>query len=196
MGARPDVRSSLRAYQGLTIVLLTLGYTGYYLCRSNLSVAMPALIDGLAARGMSADDARIRLGTLASIGVFAYALGKLALGGTADVRGGRRNFLTGMGGAVLFTLLFSAGGGLPIFTLAWIGNRLVQSIGWAGMVRIASRWFSYSRYGAVMGAISLSYLFGDGLARIAMGALLDAGFGWRTVFRIAAAGLAVLFAAN
>jgi len=28
-----------------------------------------------------------------------------------------------MGGSILFTILFSVGGGLPVFTLAWIGNR-------------------------------------------------------------------------
>jgi len=187
---------ALRARQAWTVALLTIGYAGYYLCRSNLSVALPQLIDELAARGGSTDDARIRLGTLTSFGVFAYALGKLFLGGTADLLGGRRNFLTGMGGAVVFTLLFSVGGGLPIFTLAWIGNRTAQSIGWAGVVKVASRWFSYSSYGAVMGAISLSYLFGDAIARAAMGALIGAGFGWRAVFRFAAAGLTVLFLAN
>jgi sugar phosphate permease len=84
-----------------------------------------------------------------------------------------------MGGSILFTLLFSLAGGLPIFTLAWIGNRLVQSTGWAGMVKITSRWFSYSSYGAVMGAISLSYLFGDAAARQFMGFLIGHGFGWR-----------------
>jgi OPA family glycerol-3-phosphate transporter-like MFS transporter len=188
------MRRSLRAHQTLTLVLLTIGYTGYYLCRSNLSVAMPELIDELAAAGLSPDDARVRLGTMASLGVLAYALGKLFLGGTADLLGGRRNFLAGMGGAVVFTLLFSAGGGLPLFTLAWIGNRTVQSIGWAGTVKIASRWFSYSRYATVMGIVSLSYLFGDGVARLAMSALIAHGFGWRAVFRFAAAGLAALFA--
>jgi len=194
--AGPAHARALRARQASTVALLTIGYAGYYLCRSNLSVALPQLIDEVAAHGGSTDDARIRLGTLASFGVFAYALGKLCLGGTADLLGGRRNFLVGMGGAVVFTLLFSVGGGLPLFTLAWIGNRTAQSIGWAGVVKVASRWFSYSSYGAVMGAISLSYLFGDAIARLAMGALIGAGFGWRAVFRFAAAGLAVLLLVN
>jgi OPA family glycerol-3-phosphate transporter-like MFS transporter len=191
----PSARN-LRTHQVITVALLTIGYTGYYLCRSNLSVALPQLIDELAATGASPDEARVRLGTMMSLGVLAYALGKLFLGGTADVLGGRRNFLAGMGGAVVFTLLFSVGGGLPLFTLAWIGNRTVQSLGWAGTVKIASRWFSYAAYGTVMGAVSLSYLFGDGIARLAMSALIANGFGWRAVFRFAAGGLALLFVAN
>ena len=36
-----------RAWQALTVVLLVLGYGGYYLCRSHLSVATPLIILGL-----------------------------------------------------------------------------------------------------------------------------------------------------
>src|SRR5262245_10899766 len=98
----------------ITIVLLMTGYAGYYLCRSNLSVTLPLLTDELVAHGMTPADARIRLATLSSLGVLAYAVGKLCLGGTADVFGGRRTFLTGMGGAVVFTLLFSFAGSMPL----------------------------------------------------------------------------------
>ena len=121
-------------------------------------------------------------------GVLAYALGKFPSGWLADFLGGRRNFLYGMGGSILFTVLFALGGGLPIFTLAWFGNRLVQSMGWAGMVKITSRWFSFSTYGTVMGLISLSYLFGDALARQFMGILIAHGMGWRGVFFSAGGG--------
>ena len=183
-------------WQGITIALLFVGYAGYYLCRSDFSVSLPLIIDELAARGMSPAEAKIRLGAITSLAVLTYAIGKLFLAGTADFLGGKRNFLIGMGGSVLFTLLFSLGGGLPIFTLAWIGNRLVQSTGWAGMVKITSRWFSYSTYGAVMGAISLSYLFGDAAAREFMGYLIGRGLGWRAVFQVAAGTLFAIFIAN
>jgi len=186
----------LAVWQGLTIALLFMGYAGYYLCRSDFSVSLPLIIDELASHGMSPSEAKIRLGAIASIAVLAYAMGKFFLAGIADFLGGRRNFLMGMGGSILFTLLFSLGGGLPIFTLAWIGNRLVQSSGWGGMVKIASRWFSYSSYGAVMGVISLSYLFGDAAARQFLGFLIGHGFGWRAVFQVAAGTLFVIFVAN
>jgi OPA family glycerol-3-phosphate transporter-like MFS transporter len=83
-----------------------------------------------------------------------------------------------------------------MFTLAWMCNRLVQSMGWAGIVKISSRWFSYSSYGSVMGIVSLSYLFGDAASREFMSVLLKAGFGWRGVFFAAAGTLGVLFLAN
>ncbi len=195
-GVERGERRRLLVWQGVTVALLFLGYAGYYLCRSDFSVTLPQLIDELSLHGMTTEEARIRLGQVSSWGVFAYAIGKLLLGGTADWLGGRRNFLAGMGGAVVFTVMFGMGGGLPIFTLAWVGNRLVQSVGWAGAVKVSSRWFSYAAYGTMMGVISLSYLFGDAASRWFMGALLGRGLGWRAIFFTAAGTLAVLFVAN
>src|SRR5262249_31534462 len=144
----PAARFGLPARQTLTVLLLFTGYAAYYFCRSDLSVAMPLLVDQLREAGMSGDEALVRLGTIASAGVFAYAMGKLFLTGIADVWGGRRTFTVGLAGAVIWTLLFASGGTIPVFTIAWIGNRLTQSVGWAGLVKVSSRWFGYSSYGA------------------------------------------------
>src|SRR5262249_61854647 len=88
----------LRRWQALTVTLLVFGYAGYYLCRSNFSVTLPLIIDDLVARGWDPNGAKIRLGALASIGVFAYAVGKFLSGGVADLLGGRRAVLVGTGG--------------------------------------------------------------------------------------------------
>ena len=125
----------------LTVSLLALGYAGYYFCRSDLSVVLPLLIKDLGAHGIPANVAQVRLGFIASAGVLAYALGKFVSGSLADLFGGRNNFLAGMAGAILFTILFALGGGFPIFTVAWIGNRVFQSTGWVGLVKVSSRWF-------------------------------------------------------
>src|SRR5277367_6499532 len=122
----------LTGWHLLTISLLFLGYSGYYFCRSDYSVALPLIIAEQARQGIPADLVQIRLGSIASLGVLAYVIGKFPSGGLADRFGGRRNFLGGMFGSVLFTVLFMLGGGFPIFTLAWLGNRVVQSLGWAG----------------------------------------------------------------
>ncbi len=185
--------ASLALWQRSTVALLAIGYAGYYLCRSDLAVAMPLLIRELGLHGLSPDAAKIQLGWIASLGVLGYAIGKFPSGWMADFWGGKRNFLSGMAGAILFTILFGMAGGIPLFTLAWVGNRCIQSMGWAGMVKITSRWFSYSAYGTVMGIISLSFLFGDAASREFLARLIDAGFGWRGLFLVAAATLAVLF---
>lgn len=176
----------LLAWQGLLLALFVSGYTGYYFCRSNLSVAMPFIISDLVAGGYDPDYAKVAMGTIASVGVLFYAFGKFISGGLTDFFGGRRTFLGGMFGSVAFTVIFALAGVVPIFTLAWIGNRMVQSMGWVAMVKISARWFSYSAYGTVMGVISLSYLFGDAAARAFMGWLLSYGVDWRGVFMFSA----------
>ncbi|MGO8756991.1 MAG: MFS transporter [Terracidiphilus sp.] len=183
-------------WHAATAILLALGYSGYYFCRSDLSVVLPDLIRDLARHGMTANAAQIRIGFIASVGTIAYALGKFVSGALADTGSGRRNFLGGMAGSIVFTIVFALSGGFPLFTLAWIGNRLFQSQGWAGLVRVSSRWFHYSTYGSVMAVVSLSFLFGDAGCRWLMSQLMAHGVGWRGVFFFAAGALTVLMATN
>jgi sugar phosphate permease len=188
--------SLLRYRQALTVLLLFTGYAAYYFCRSDLSVAMPLLIEHLHRHGSSTNDAVVRLGSISSLGVLAYAVGKLFLTSVGDLWGGKRSFTVGLGGAVAFTLLFASGGALPIFTIAWIGNRLTQSIGWAGLIKVCSKWFGYSSYGTVAGILSLSFLIGDAAARQWMGTLIRRGYGWQALFYFAATVAGVVLLAN
>ena len=182
----------IRVGRATTVALLVVGYSGYYLCRSDLSVAMPMIADELAASGVSPAEAKTSLGSVASIGIFVYAFGKFFSGPLADRAGGRRVFLAGMAGAVGFTILFAMGWTPSWFFGAWAGNRLAQSMGWAGMVKIIARWFPPSAYGSAMGVVSLSYLFGDALARSFLGFLIDLGLGWRGLFVASAVVLALI----
>ena len=187
---------SLRFRQTITVLLLFGGYAALYFCRADISVAAPLLIEDLGRHGVSHSEAIVHLGSMASLGVLAYALGKLFLTGLGDFWGGRWNFLIGLIGAVAFTLLFASGSSLPLFTFAWIGNRLTQSLSWAGLIKVSSKWFDFSSYGTIIGILSLSYLIGDAAARQAMGALIEHGFGWRALFVFAAAVAGVLLLAN
>ena len=189
-------RRSLRWSQTMTVLLLFGGYAACYFCRADLSVATPLLLDDLANHGVGHREAIVSIGAMTSIGVLAYALGKLFLGGLGDIWGGRPNFLIGLGGATAFTLLFAAGGALPLFTMAWIGNRLTQSVGWAGLIKVSSKWFDYSSHGTIIGILSVSYLIGDAIARRSMGLLIEHGYGWRTLFYFAAAVAGALLVAN
>jgi OPA family glycerol-3-phosphate transporter-like MFS transporter len=196
VSATQSAARSLRAGQARTILLLFAGYAACYYCRVDLSVATPLLVDELGKHGVSHAEAVVRIGTLNSLGILAYAVGKLFLTGLGDYWGGRRNFLIGVGGATVFTLLFAAGGSFPVFTLAWLGNRLTQSIGWAGLVKVSSRWFDYSSYGSILGILSVSYLIGDALARQQMGLLIGHGYGWRVLFLFAGGVTAVMLLAS
>ena len=173
----------LKGRQALTVGLMVVGYAGFYLCRSDLSATMPLIIEDLARRGMDPGLATWWLGVALTLGTLGYALGKFAAGSLTDLLGGRRNYLIGMAGAVACTFVLAMGGPLPVFTMAWFANRLIQSLGWPGMIKITSRWFSYSAYNTVMGIISLSFLFGDAAARAFIGWLIKGvGLGWHGVF--------------
>ena len=88
----PGAANRLRYRQALTIALLFTGYAAYYFCRSDFSVAMPLLIEELGRHGVASSEAIVRLGSIVSFGVLAYALGKLFLTGLGDFWGGKRSF--------------------------------------------------------------------------------------------------------
>lgn len=181
MGQRKLSRYS---WQIVIVSTLFVGYTGYYFCRSNLAVVTPLLLQS----GMSKES----VGTLASLGLVAYMLGKMVFGTFTDFVGGRRMFLLGMGLSALATAAFGMSVGPGALTAAWVVNRGVQSIGWGALVKIASHWFSYLQIGKVMAVLSLSFLFGDSITRYGLGLLIEHGYGWRAVFFFGAAGLAAL----
>ncbi|MBB6051277.1 MFS transporter [Armatimonas rosea] len=179
------------------LLLLTLGYAGYYFCRASFSVAKPQLIEFLVAGGtMDKAAAKIALGGVASAATLAYACGKFASGALADFWSGRRNFLMGMIGAIVFSLMFAFSGTLPLFTLAWVLNRLIQALGWPGALKVTGSWYPASSYGTAVGVLSLSYLFGDFAARQFHGALINNGVGWQGLFIGGAIVLAVLLVLN
>jgi OPA family glycerol-3-phosphate transporter-like MFS transporter len=194
-GAVPSLRA-LRIGQCRTLLLLFLGYASCYFCRSNLSVAAPLLVDELGRRGVSHAEAIVSIGSMASWGVIAYALGKWFLTSLGDYWGGKRNLLIATGGATIFTLLFASGSSLPLFTFAWVGNRLTQSIGWSALVKVSSKWFNYSRYGTIAAILTCSYLVGDAVARQSMGLLLHFGVTWRGLFLFGAGVAGSMFLAN
>ena len=184
--------NSLRRWQLRTAASLFVGYSAYYMCRSNLAVAAPLLIREFGSRGLNKEV----LGQLASVGVLCYAAAKVVNGVLGDFLGGKKVFLLGMVGSVAATVAFGLGQGVAVFFVAWATNRLVQSMGWAGLVNTTANWFSYRSYGKIMGLLSLSYLVGDIAAKLLLGQLLAQGLGWRGLFMAAAAVLAAVALVN
>ena len=188
----PSSPASLRRWQLRTAAGLFVGYSAYYVCRSNLAVAAPLLLREFGGRGLDKET----LGQLASVGVLFYAVGKVVNGVLGDFLGGKKVFLLGMVGSVAATVAFGLGQGVAVFFAAWALNRLVQSMGWAGLVSTTAHWFSYRAYGKIMGFLSLSFLVGDIVAKLVLGRLLGLGLGWRGLFMASAAVLAVVALAD
>jgi OPA family glycerol-3-phosphate transporter-like MFS transporter len=185
-------KSRLARWQGVTVATLLIGYSGYYLCRSNLSVAAPMLVKESGSHGVTQE----ALGAIMSIGVLLYACGKLFNGLLTDFLDGRRVFLFGMIASVVCTFLFGLGTGVVVLGAAWAANRFVQSMGWPALASIAARWFPASRQAVVMGVLSMSYLIGDAASRLLLGGFVKLGVGWRGLFYLSGAILAVLAAGS
>ncbi len=177
------------AGQVLTLFALTLGYTGFYLCRVNYSVSKPSLLAEYGSVGVD----KAALGAIDSFGTICYALGKIVLGVATDFVSPKVVFLGAMAGSVVATVMFAGLGGARWGMMgSWCLNRLVQSGGWGALTKIASRWFAAEQYGRAMAILALSYFFGDALARLLYGELLSRGMGWRGLYIVGAAMLGVI----
>jgi OPA family glycerol-3-phosphate transporter-like MFS transporter len=177
-------------WQGITLGTLFVGYAGYYICRSNLSVTTDLILHDLG--GIT----KREIGGIASLGVGFYAAGKVTNGLLADFVGGRTMFLVGMAASVICTVLFGLGSGLLVFGATWAVNRYVQSMGWGALVKLASRWYPVRLHSTIMAVLCLSYLFGDGLGRLYLGFFIGRGLGWRSIFFVSAGTLGAIAAAS
>lgn len=173
-------------WQLVTLAVLTLGYTGFYLCRSNFSVAKPRILEEFSGPSGAPPLDKAALGLIDSAGTLCYAFGKILAGVAADFLSPRLVFIGAMGASVLATLAFAASPGRPGFLAAWCANRTVQSAGWGSLAKIASHWFGPTQYGRATAILALSYFFGDALARLLYGELLDRGLSWRGLYAVGA----------
>lgn len=165
----------LKRWRNSTFAVMLFGYVGYYICRKNLSAAVPLMGDEF---GYSNSE----LGLIALYSEIAYAVGKLINGPLADRIGGKSIFLTGMIGAILCNLAFSQGSSLGYFIVVWCICRYFLSMGWGGLAKVIGHWYEPERNGTVMGFISLNFQFGGVVATLFAGAIVAAGGGWREVF--------------
>ncbi len=169
-----------------TFWVMLVGYIGYYLVRGNISIAVPLLSQEF---GYSNTDLAIIL-TFSEV---AYAIGKLTTGPLADQIGGKKVFLLGMAGAILFNLLFPLHVGVLYFTVIWCLCRYFLSMGWGGIIKTIGSWYEPERHGTVMGLISINFQFGSVAASLFCGWLIALGFGWKGLFFIPALVVSVLF---
>jgi OPA family glycerol-3-phosphate transporter-like MFS transporter len=192
-----DIR--LRRWQEITAASLFVGYAGYYLGRTCLSIAKPLMLDSASGLELGPE----HLGIVDSVGVLAYAIGKVINGVVVEYFGGRRMFLVGMVATICCTTAFGLSAGLPLFLGIWGANRFFQAMGWPALVKTTSRWYPTGRQATVMGFLSLSFLFGDALIRLYLGGIVEIGrrftgtcweilADWRAVFFIAASTLSLI----
>ena len=153
--ARGQLPSSARACGYL--LMLVAAYIGVYLCRKNLTVAVPILQSGW---GLD----KQQVGIIGSVSTIAYAAGKFLFGPVTDRLGGRAALI----GSMVLTALFGAAGGLApsllALTLLYSASRLGGSASWGAMLKLLPEWFAPARLPFTCGVLSLSFVFGGAIA--------------------------------
>jgi sugar phosphate permease len=181
-----EEEKTLKRWQMSTFSVMLFGYVGYYLCRKNITAALPLLADTF---GYSKTD----LGKIGSVALIVYGIGKLINGPLGDKIGGRKIFLIGMTGAIAANLLFAAGNSLTWFIIIWSLGHYFLSMGWGGLAKTVGAWCPPEKNGTVMGFISINFQFGGVVATLLSGAIVAAGYGWKFVFIIPAGILVLVF---
>src|SRR5580658_9955467 len=161
---------------------LAVGYVGIYLCRKNLGVAVPLLQTAFHA-------SKSDVGKVASVGTFAYAMGKLLSGPIVDRLGGRRGFLLSMVLVSIFGVAGALAPGLFGLTIFYGLNRLAGAAGWGAAIKLVPTWFGVVRTATIISVLSLSYVAGGVLAILLARQIVSLGGDWHAVMGIPSAGL-------
>jgi len=147
--------SAARAY--VYLGTLVAAYIGIYLCRKNLSVAVPVLEK---AWGINKE----QVGVIGSVSTVTYAAGKFLFGPVTDRIGGRVSLLISMTLVALFGLAGGLSPSLAALTIVYSLNRLCGSASWGAMLKQVPDWFAVDKLAFTCGLLSLSYVFGGAVA--------------------------------
>lgn len=174
-----------RAARARVITALTLLYAFFYTTRGVLDVVKKPLLDA----GVYDAD---QLGTLGTVLLGAYAVGKLVNGAVADRVRVSRFLALGLAVSAVMNVLM---GTTTLFLAAcalWLVNGLSQGVGAVGSVRSLTQWFSGRERGRAYGVWSAAHSIGEGATLLGTAAIV-VHLGWRAGFL--APGIACLIVA-
>jgi OPA family glycerol-3-phosphate transporter-like MFS transporter len=188
-GGAPDPREPWPIPPSRACVLLAtvvVGYMGVYLCRKNLSVAIPMIQKSFGVN-------KAQTGDVISYSAAAYAVGKFIFGPVIDKFGGRLCLLAVMAGVAVFGGLGAFAGSIPMLALCYSANRFCGSAGWGAIVKLTPAWFPRRHWSLAMALLSLSFVFGGVVALLLAGKIAAwSGDNWRMVMGLPSLVLVVL----
>lgn len=153
-----EISPEQRSWRYRIFVLTWLVYAGFYLCRKNMSVVMPLLMEDL---GYT----EVQLGWTIFGYSFIYMLGQFANGMLSDRFGPRLILGIGLLMSVATNLVMGvAASSLVLFGLLHMANGYGQSTGWSGTVKNMSSWFARKERGVVMAWWATCYSIGGVIA--------------------------------
>jgi sugar phosphate permease len=175
---KEDILSAWKSWQIRTFVTIWITYGTFYLCRANISFALPGLT---AEYGYS----KTLLGLLGTALFIMYSLGQFVNGQLGDKYGARKLVFTGMIVSALLNIIFSFSTAFSFMLVVWGLNGYFQSMGWAPQVKTMANWFTVAQRGKWMGLMGSCYQIGNAYAWL-LASFLAANFGWRSLFWVPA----------
>lgn len=173
-----DLDRVFSAWQRRIFATLWVTYGSFYLCRVNMAIALPGIMEEL---GYSKTD----VGGIGSAFFMAYAIGQFVNGQLGDRVGARRLIPVGIVASAVLNILFGFSTTLGIMMVLWGLNGYFQAMGWSPSVKTLANWFPPERRGKVAGLYGSSYQMGN-VASWLLGGYLALHYGWRYVFWVPA----------
>lgn len=161
-----------------TVLLLWLGYVGYYLGRANLALALPVLLKQY-------DIPYTLAGAVATAGYVCYAVGQPVHGMLIDRFGAKPFFLLGLAVSAVANLAIGCMSAPVWIAVLWGINGFFQACGWPALVKVADAWLPARGRGRLMSVLATSAHVGSVLSW-AVASLMVIRFGWRYVFWVPA----------
>jgi sugar phosphate permease len=175
---RPEIMSLWRHWQVRTFVTIWITYGSFYLCRANMSFALP----GLAAEfGFS----KTLLGLLGTTLFIMYSMGQFINGQLGDKFGARKLVFVGMVCSAILNIIFSFSTAFVFMMVVWGLNGYFQSMGWSPQVKTMANWFTVKQRGKWMGFMGSCYQIGNAYSWL-LASFLAAHYSWRTLFWVPA----------
>jgi sugar phosphate permease len=174
----PDVLSAWKSWQVRIFGSIWITYSTFYLCRANMSFALPGL-------GAEFGYSKTLLGLLGTALFITYAIGQFVNGQLGDKYGARKLVFVGMVCSALLNIAFSFTTAFSAMLIVWGLNGYFQSMGWAPQVKTMANWFTTKERGRWMGLMGSCYQIGNAYSWL-LASFLAANYGWRTVFWVPA----------
>ena len=164
-------------------VTLWVTYASFYLCRVNMAVALPGIMDAF---GFSETD----VGMIGSAFFIAYGIGQFLNGQLGDKWGARLMMPVGIFASVVLNVWFGFSSTRTAMCVIWGLNGIFQSMGWSPSVKTLANWFPTKVRGKISGLYGASFQIGNVVSWLLAG-YLASRWGWRFVFWVPAVGCAL-----
>eukprot|EP01084_Bolivina_argentea_P108982 194788_1 len=183
-----------RIWQAITLITCFLAYIFIYFCRNHLYVVNTNFKTYL--NSSNEQQAQKYLGIMLAFGYGAYLSGKIFFSLITDtwIKSGAKALMITMILAPITSFLFAIINidnneslRIIIVIILWCILRIAQASGWIGIVKIVSNWIPYQYHGRAMSFIALSFLLGDFVTRIILGAVLTYTEKWQHIFMFSSA---------